>query len=201
MNRYQQELAIEVRVTDTHVEAKTPYNEKFVTGARAIGGKWNRHERKWTFDRRDEERVRALCREVFGTDGSPEDQADLVTVRIRAADYEQWGEIAFIGRKVAWRPGRDTRVRLADNVVVVQGRFPSSGGSRNNPRVDAGDDVILEIRDIPRAALSVEKEGTYEIVEETIDKEALRAERERLLARLTEIDAILNEKSDQADLE
>jgi excisionase family DNA binding protein len=53
----------------------------------------------------------------------------------------------------------------------------------------------VEIRDIPRATLKLERESDYEIVGETsnVNVDALLAEREQLLARLAEIDALLPE--------
>ncbi|MBG0828575.1 helix-turn-helix domain-containing protein [Planomonospora sp. ID67723] len=86
-------------------------------------------------------------------------------------------------------------VKLAANVVLIEGKLPGSGGSVRYPQISAGNDVIVEVRDIPRASLALEHETSYEIVGETsnVNIDALLAEREALLARLAEIDELLPE--------
>jgi hypothetical protein len=189
------DVRIETVATTTYLI--TPYNPDLPRRAKAIGGRWDAGRKAWTFDTRDEQRVRDLARAIYGTDGSPADDGDLVTVRVRLADHEvteqrrQQPVARFAGRLIAERTGRDTPVRLAPGVVLVEGTLPASGGSMRYPLIEAGDDVIVEIRDLPRSALAVEDEKSYEIVGETIDVEALLAERARLLARVEEIDTLL----------
>ena len=82
-------------------------------------------------------------------------------------------------------------VRLADNVVLVSGRFASSAGSCAHPQIGWTDDpAILEIRDIPASSLS-KAHGKYETVDDAGLDDGLLAERERLQARIHEIDALL----------
>ncbi|MFH8411007.1 hypothetical protein ACH4FX_40490 [Streptomyces sp. NPDC018019] len=147
----------------------------------------------WNFDARDEGRVRALLREIFGTDGTETD-GDMVTVRVRLADHMVGRNRAeFAGREIAVRPGRRRPVRFARGVVLIEGRLPGAGGSARYPEINAGDDGVVEIRDLPRGALEVEDVDSYEIVadDRPADPAALRAERARLLARVAEIDALL----------
>lgn len=190
-------------VTTSSIEtiADTPYHNDFVQRAKTIGGRWDSARRVWTFDPRDDARVRELVVSLFGTDGS-EPEGDLVTVRIALREDGGWSnKMTFAGRTVAERPGRDWAPKLAANVVLVEGKWEASGGSRNNPRL-AGGTAVVEIRDLPRAALSIEGEGDYEIVSPepepvnntpAVDVDALLAEREALLARIAEIDAQLPE--------
>lgn len=173
----------------------SPFHPDLARAARDLGGKPARDQygkfHYWEFDPRDLDRVRDLGRRFFGTDGT-EDASDLVTVRVHVNNLEGTeAEGRFAGRLIAERPARDASVRLAPGVVLVAGRFPSSGGSMKYPDLNADDDTVIEIRDLPRAALAIAREGSYEIVEETIDVTALAVERERLTARLTEIDALL----------
>lgn len=168
-----------------------PYNADLLPRARELGGEWDKSRKAWLFDARDEERVRELVRSLFGTDTSSELASDLVTVRVPLRQFEVDNSAVFAGRKIAVRPTRDERVRLSSGVVLVQGSLFNYGGSGKYPRIDADDNVIVEIRDIPRSSLSVVADGSYEIVDQTIDRDALSAERARLLARITEIDTIL----------
>lgn len=191
-------MSITVTTKNGKTSVKSPFDPDFVTQAKTIGGRWDAANKAWTFDARDEDRVRDLCREIYGTDGNPVEMGDLVTVRVRLADHEgdKWDNAAkFAGQRIAHRPNRDEPVRLAANVVLVEGTLPSSGGSMRYPQINAGDDVVVEIRDIPRATLKLERESDYEIVGETsnVNVDALLAEREQLLARLAEIDALLPE--------
>ncbi|WNI19925.1 hypothetical protein [Actinacidiphila sp. ITFR-21] len=177
----------------------TPYNADFVAGVKEIGGKWERERKAWSVDARDEERARDLVRDYFGTDGSPEDMTDLVTVRIPLARYElsyhSGAKAQFAGRIIAERPGRDSPVRLASGVVVVEGELPPRGGSMTYPAIDA-DGVSVEVRDIPRSALGMYEDGAYVIVSETTvqpqpEADQLRARRAELLAQVGELNTLL----------
>jgi hypothetical protein len=159
---------IKIKIDNGCAALTAPYNPDFPARAKQIGGRWNSSSKDWTFDARDADRVRALCREVYGEDDSP---ADLVTVRIRYAipnpnanPEQSWTRLLtqselnekdtwwLFGRQIARQIDRDGDPRLGDGVVVVQGTV-TGGGSRKNPRLHASEDLILEIRDVPRAAI------------------------------------------------
>jgi hypothetical protein len=189
-------------VTVTTANGKTtveaPYHPDWPALARKLGGQ--RPGRVWVFDSRDEERVRELAREVYGTDGTP-DAGGTVTVRIGVGDVrgEKGGRPATLyryGRKIATRFGRDQEPRLGEGVVLISGGFAGSAGSHNYIELGPLDDTVVEVRDIPR---SVAVDHGLKIVGEgPVDHEALRAERERLTARIAEIDAILGEHAERA---
>ena len=165
-----------------------PYNSSLPARARQIGGKWDAAQTRWSFDARDESRVRDLARIIYGTDGSADEVADTVTVRVDCSGYASYQEIVVAGRTVASRRYRDEPVRLSDGVVLIGGKFDRSGGSMRNPRIDRND-AVLEIRDIPRGAAQAEE---LLIVDDQADQlERLTAERTRLVARIAEIDSEL----------
>ncbi|WP_329317286.1 hypothetical protein OG723_44620 (plasmid) [Streptomyces sp. NBC_01278] len=104
-------------VTVTTANGKTtvesPYHPGWPSEARALGGKWSGGA--WVFDSRDEERVRELARDVYGTDGTP-DAGGTVTVRIGVGEARGEGSgrpaTRFLyGRKIATRFGRDEESR------------------------------------------------------------------------------------------
>ena len=102
----------------------------------------------------------------------------------------------FVGRCICWRRGRDLPVRLAEDVVIIDGEFPASAGSVRYPAVIRGSwKVTIEVRDVPVEALAAEKELRFERIDADAQaqREALIAERERLIARLAEIDEALND--------
>ena len=56
--------------------------------------------------------------------------------------------------------------------------------------------TVFILRDVPKKALEDEKNNsdyTCSILEKTIDREALQAEKEKLMRRLSEIDKLLGE--------
>ncbi|MFD3889963.1 hypothetical protein [Streptomyces microflavus] len=186
-------------VTVTTANGKTtvesPYHPDWPSQARALGGKWSGGA--WVFDARDDERVRELAREIYGTDGTP-DVGGTVTVRIPVgnAQGEKGGRPATLyqyGRTIATRYGRDEEPRLGAGVVLISGGF-GQGGSHNYIELGPLDDTVVEVRDMPR---SVAVAHGLEIVGEgQVDHKALKAERERLTARIAEIDALLGEQAE-----
>ena len=167
-----------------------PYNPAMAPAAKRIGGRWRPTSKAWSFDARDEQRVRELAIELYGTDGS-HDPTDLVTVRAAGREDAPWeaATCTVAGRIVAQRRARDEQVHLAEGVVIVEGGFAPSGGSRANPAL-GDDEPVLEIRDVPRqVALTL----GLEIVEETLtERQRLESERDQLLARLARIEEALD---------
>jgi hypothetical protein len=184
---------IHVSVENGRLLTRTPYNPDFPAGAKRLGGRWDAASRVWAFDARDEERVRALVREHYGTDGS--EPVTLVTLRCRADQLSCNQDLWVAGRKVAYRPNRDDYVRLGDGCIIVEGGFPSSGGSVKNPRLSPKSGTVIEVRDIP-AALAKDQliEGIVWIVGEdkTTEKRVeLETRKAQLLAQLAEVEAEL----------
>jgi DNA repair protein RadC len=54
---------------DGRIAVKSPYHPNFPARARGLGGTWDAARRVWLFDAREEDRVKSLCREIYGTDG------------------------------------------------------------------------------------------------------------------------------------
>lgn len=181
---------VSVTVNGSRVIVDAPYHPQFPARAKAIGGRFDGATKTWSFDARDEAGVREMCIAIYGTDRSA--TAELVTVRVNV-ESAAGDELYIAGRQIARRPGRDIPVRLGAGVVIVSGGFAASGGSVKNPGLAAKPGTVLEIRDIPRAALAgIPERYSPEVVEMTVDRDALIAERERLVARLAEIDALLS---------
>lgn len=51
------------------IAVSSPYHPHFPARARSLGGIWDAKRRVWVFDAADDDRVRSLCREIYGTDG------------------------------------------------------------------------------------------------------------------------------------
>lgn len=186
---------INITTTTESIAVQAPYHATFVARARDLGGKWRAPS--WVFDVRDENRIRELCRECYGTDGLT---ADLCTLRIEWKQSSVVDKAGFVaaGRPVARAFGRDSGAKLDDGVVMLAGGF-GSGGSVKNWVTTVDEGTVVLVRDFPRAEaerLVAEQPASrrvYAIEAEApvVDREALSAERERLLARLAEIDQLL----------
>ncbi|MGH7029914.1 MAG: RadC family protein [Stellaceae bacterium] len=55
---------------DGRIAVSSPYHPNFPARARGLGGSWDAARRVWMFDAGDQERVKLLCREIYGTDGT-----------------------------------------------------------------------------------------------------------------------------------
>jgi hypothetical protein len=199
-------MDITISRNDGKITVRTPYNPTFPARARNMGGKWSGTSTAWVFDARDEQRVRKLCVDIFGTDGTP---VALATVQLDAALWYRIGnhqgdekEMYFAGRKVASRQTRDSSVQLGEGVIIISGKFPSSGGSMKYPglAIESKDNLFLEIRDVPAGHHDVSREDRESVGVTIVDisategeaaAETLRKERATLVARLAEIDALL----------
>ena len=173
----------------------TPYNANFVAAIKRIGGaRWDRDRRVWAIPAEAIDQAREIMRRVYGEDDRPSAEPS-VSVKLTFSDRicEWRAPVTILGKTIASAWGRDSGARVGDDVAFVEGR-PESGGSMKNwySVVPAGCVVVLH--NVPQAALQMElPEGvTAEVMQPaTIDRAALEAERERLLARLAEIDQLL----------
>ena len=165
----------------------SPYNTAFVSGAKKLGGKWNGNG--WVFDVDNEPYVKELCLKTYGEYENL--AAETVTIRI---ELDTHTEAKIAGFVFANRRYRDSAVRLSDNVIIVEGGFPSSGGSSKYPCLNAYKGTILEVKKFPKSVYdSLENKDGITIVDTKINKDALLKEKENLIARLAEIDKLLAE--------
>ena len=173
------------------IVAVTPYTPDWPSAAKKIGGRWNPEIKAWVFDPRDEDKVRQLAIKLFGTDGET-GTASTVTVHYDIySDFNNCrGECWLFGRKIAWRLGRDSSVRLGDGVIILKGGFKNSGGSMKYPEIAPLEGTILEIRDVPAGHSDLSKSDVV-VVEQATNRETLIKERDQLLVRLAEIDELL----------
>ncbi|MFD4933361.1 helix-turn-helix domain-containing protein [Streptomyces virginiae] len=172
----------------------------FPDAARRLGGRHLKrtvHWEHWQFDARSETYIRALCLDTWGTDGSLETDRDLVVVRWTNPDDAGRQELWLAGRFVAARSSRDTKVYLGHGVTVLQGGFPSRGGTTRQPRIEVDYGTVLEIRDVPRVAAekAAGEERGVEIVETApvLDLDDLRERRTVLLQELAALNELLQE--------
>ena len=183
---------IKVIKENSLLKVNAPYNTEFVARAHQMGGKWAAPY--WQFDARDEQVVKTALMEIYKTDGSPQ---EIVSVRLTLEEYRQAEQagLSICGIPIARAFGRDSGAKIEKGITVEAGGFQSAGSTRNwTTQVKEGGATVV-IRDLPLSVAQaiVEQENAEIIREAKVDKEALRKEREVLVARLAEIDKMLGQ--------
>ena len=127
-----------------------PYHPAFPSAAKRLGGQWASGSRSWTFDPREEVKVRELLTRIYGTDGTPVSTVD-VQIHLDHVPETDSDSLFLLGRQIARRGGRDSEVRLGDGVILLQGGFAASAGSRAYPEIGPKPGTILLVHDVPDA--------------------------------------------------
>ena len=63
-------MVVSIVEQDGSLTVSSPYHANFPARARLLGGKWDAQRHVWLFDVREQDRVKSLCREIYGTDGA-----------------------------------------------------------------------------------------------------------------------------------
>lgn len=193
---------VEYREADGKVHVRSPYSAEFVRLAKQSGGKWDAAGKAWVWDMANADLAKRAVLDCYGIDVDDGIAPSLVTVEVDAGALpEDDGRLLLDGVTLARRYGRDDPVRLASNVVVIEGAFPSYGGSRAHPAVCAGEGTWLRVRDVLPSQLACLR-ANYDaadwrlVTPESERVDALRRERMELVARLEKIDAELASLTD-----
>ena len=101
--------------------------------------------------------------------------------------------ITMFGKTIASAYGRDSGAKVGSDVAFIYGS-PASGGSVKNWTTVVPKDSVVVLYNVPESLLAHELPSgvAMDILEISINKEALEAEREKLLARLAEIERLLS---------
>ncbi len=189
-------MSLKITRENDKIAVESPYNPNLPKRARGMGGSWDATKKAWVFDAADEEHIKALYMDVYGE----WENTESVRVRITAIDgfRGDFCESVYIcGVQVARAFGRDSGARVCD-AKFLSG-LPTSGGSAKNWFTVIPEGSIFEI-DIPETSLGkLEEEGEskgfkFEQIDTQARKEIyelMEQEREKLLARIAEIDAYL----------
>jgi DNA repair protein RadC len=63
-------MAVSIVEQDGRIVVISPFHPNFPARARGLGGEWDAVRHVWTFEAADRDRVKTLCREIYGTDGA-----------------------------------------------------------------------------------------------------------------------------------
>lgn len=185
-------MQIEVVISESMIKVFCPYSKSFVDFAHMRNAKWSDQHKCWIFDIRDEFAVRSTLIDIYGTDDYA--SCEKVDVRINLDGFNtNVTRVFLLGRELAVRRYWDAPVYLGEKVAIIQGGFEKEPKSRRYRTCDALPGTVLEVRDVPRiiAERTAIKDPDHVKILGGINKEALMAEREKLLQRITEIDKLL----------
>ena len=182
-----------VEENGTKASIYTEYNADFVSALKKkIGGAtWDSEKKCWNVPIQSIDTVRALMMTYYGeTDIS--EPATRFSVRFNMDCECLRSPVIVFGRSLATAVGRDSGAKLGDGFEIVDGEI-ESGGSWKNWRTIARGTFIAH--GVTQAMIDNEdlKDDLLEIIPEeiSVNSEALKQEREKLSARIKEIDELL----------
>lgn len=187
---------IKITIENGMASVFTPYNREFVDLVKGIGGrKWNADRKCWMVPEAEIEQVRKYMMDVFGeTDQMDEDERVTVLITFTEDASADRRGITIFGKTIAKAWDRDSGARVGEDVTFISGNC-GSGGSRANWTTTIDKGSKFRVRNVPKAMLA--SAPSYVTVEEVadagIDRTALMQEKEKLLARLAEIEKLLAE--------
>ncbi|MBS9405356.1 hypothetical protein KG088_17230 [Halomonas sp. TRM85114] len=192
------------KIDDKTISVECPYHPDAIDMFRTTGGKFNK---LWIFDARDEDRVKDILVDVFGTHDSEQCETIDIQMAFEEDDYAAKEALYYAGRQVARAMGRDSGAKLGDGVVVIEGRAPRSGGSAKNWTTVISAGTVLEIRDIPKPAadelINNPPEGVVVSLVRgaSISMESLQLRRAELLSELADTESLIASKEAESKLD
>ncbi len=185
---------------ENRISASVPFNVAFNARAKSRGARFDGESRTWIFHGDDLEWLKETCRDLFGSDGEGTTEVCTLRVVFRSMEWQKHGPVTFHGRTLARAFGRDSGAKLGEDVAIEAGEVTSGGSVKNwETRIEAG--TVLLLRNFPKTkaeALVAEEPEDYSIIAPAtapaIDVKELEAERDRLAARILEIERILSER-------
>lgn len=190
---------MKIEITENAALVYTPYNANFVTRIKTVGGaKWDGTKKAWKVPANTVDEVRSIMREIYGETDEPE-AVEKVNVRLTFNEsyWRTCRPITLLGKTVASAFGRDSGAKVGDGVTFVKGA-PESGGSAKNWHTEIPEGSIVILHDVPKSLVSADNlpecvSFEIEASRPEAERNDLIAERERLLARIAEIDRLLAE--------
>lgn len=191
---------MKVRISDDQIYCSFGYmpllSEKL---KRQCGAKWNADTKEWYFDAEFREKADKIFLPYLAesTQDTPK-----IKIQYNAADFDaadptgRSNRIEINGCVFAARENRDAPVSLYKNTFIIEGVFANRGGSASNPAIGEFENVILrsEVSQDFYYALSDKDKSKMQIIATESEKlDSLKAEEQKLLARLEEVRAKIAE--------
>lgn len=188
-------MEFEINVIGGRALIFTPYNKEFVDRVKLMGARWNPTVRCWTINEQDVDEVRKLMQDVYGRDDRPVSETVDVELTFTTEVSCRHEPVTILGRTISSASGRDSGARIGNDVLFLKGS-PQSGGSVKNWHSIVPEGSVVKLVRLPKSAVqeqSLPDGVTMRVLSNCVDREALLAEKTKLLARLAEIEDILNQ--------
>lgn len=197
-------MAIKIENEGTAAYITSPYNPDFVQRVKALGGRWDASRKQWKISVNAVDAAREIMSEIYGeTDVAP--AVETVTLIVNSVEQaeELHGSITLAGKTIAAASGRDSGARIGEDVAFRVGA-PESSGSVKNWRTRIPEGCTIEVYNVPKAKAEeiMANPPSWASIcikdQVKIDRAALEAEKTKLLARLAEIEGLLERKEKSA---
>ena len=182
-----------IKISDGKASIFTPYNKIFVDRIKLLGGRWDSANRCWSVKEHSVDDVRETMRQVYGRDDQPAAETVDVELTFTGEYSESHAPVTLFGRTIASATGRDSGARIGSDVLFLAGA-PESGGSAKYWHTAIPEGCVVKLPRVPKSlvdAADIPSYITVRILGTDIDRDALEAEKAKLLARIAEIDKIL----------
>lgn len=173
----------------------TPYHSRFVAKIKRVSSaRWDPEHGAWVVDAEYISAVRKIMCDVYGESDIPaEGKRYNIRLTFQERYYCTLDGSFFFGKCLVYGYSRDGSAKPGDGVCYLEGSCSSGGSARHwNGIIEEGS--VVMVYDVPETLVHSEKpvDGIdYEFIERIPDKTALLREKESLLARVAEIDAML----------
>lgn len=184
---------MKITVENNRANVYSPYNADFVSKIRGIGGaKWDSSAKCWSVPAESVDQVREIMLDVYGETDLISGRKVSVRLTFSQSVAEYNAPVTIYGKTVSRAFGRDSGARVGNDVAFVQGA-PKSGGSAKNWTSVVPEGSVVVLHNVPESMLEQELPGgvTAEVLSDEPNRAELLREKERLLARLAEIDRLL----------
>lgn len=186
---------MKIKIEDGLAFVHTPYHPDFVGKIkRRCSAKWDPERRAWRIKADMVPLVRKLMSDVWGECDIPaEGKRFDVQLHFKDSFDATCEGVYFFGKCLARATGRDSGARPGDGVFYLEGGCDSGGSSKYWTSIIKAGSVVM-VYDVPELAIS--QEGRcggidYQFFERVPNKDELKSEKARLMARIKEIDTIL----------
>lgn len=191
---------IEIKIKKGILLIYTPYNAKFVSAIKKIGGaKWDSVNKCWTAPEEFVDAVREIMMEIYGYTDISENESVTLKIVFNEEAKEDRKDVTLFGKILSHATGRDSGARVGDDVAMIKGNIRSGGSVKNWVSVVEEGSTFI-IKNVNKNIFKKEKDGiNYDVKIDIIDdakksKSELLEEKKRLLERIKEIDELLEEE-------
>lgn len=189
---------IKVVKNDNYIEIYTPYNAKFVSKVKKLGARWLSEKKAWVTIEENLNYVRDILMEVYGESDICIPEYVDIEIRFLSETHEgnTRSDFHMFGRPLLLGWGRDSGVKVNENVSIVQGNAITTG-SMKNWYIELKDNPVLVLRNLPITKYE-EYKDTYDFAEIKVIKgntEPKKSMLQKYTEQITENNYILEKKT------